>query len=124
MIILLFIQLTRGLWIAIRFRQLNRGGSIATADRSHSTIVRFGRKKDTGHGGIISLRNGVELVIVTAGASDRDAKEGLGHGIDLFISHIHRELARILFAKTLGTNRQEAGSNGLFCSYLFAGSLE
>ncbi len=48
--------------------------------------------EDAGEGVIVLLRDRVELVVVTAGATERQAEERLAHGVDLVVHHVADDL--------------------------------
>lgn len=57
----------------------------------------FNVTKNSGHGVVIASGDGIELMIVTAGATERLAKQTFADGVELFIDNVHAELVFILF---------------------------
>ena len=72
-------------------------------------VLDGGAVEDSGEGVVIALGNGVELVIVAAGAAERQAEEDATHGVDLFIDNVSAFLDRVLFGQDLGADGEEAG---------------
>ena len=58
------------------------------------------------HRVVVSGGNGVELMVVTAGASDCLGQQTLSYGVKLFINVIHVELALVLVLEERVTHQQ------------------
>ena len=65
---------------------------MAVAGALNGAKMGFGIIENPGHGIILALGNGIELVIVTTGACNRQAQHGSGQGFNLFIHHVHSKL--------------------------------
>ena len=63
---------------------------------------------------IVGCGNGVELVIVAAGAAERQAHERARCGVDLLVDDVHLHLDRVVFGQHLGAEREEAGGGPVF----------
>ena len=70
----------------------------------------LGAQEDPGERVIVFSRNWVELVVVTLGTGDRDAKYGATGDVDLIVHDLHTEShpTRIM---SFSTERQHAGRN-------------
>ena len=71
----------------------------------------LGAPKNSCESVIIAGGDGVEFVVVTAGATDRESEKGTTHGVDLFIDQVHEELRFILFGEDFGAENEKAGSD-------------
>ena len=71
----------------------------------------LGAPKNSCESVIIAGGDGVELVVVTAGATDRESEKCTAYGIDLFIDQVHEELRFILFGENFGAENEKAGSD-------------
>ena len=80
-----------------------------------SPVSPFGIAERGGEDGgqlvIISGGDGIELVIVAAGASDRQTQESLRGHVDLIVDHVIALQRKILLGESLFAERQEAGGD-------------
>ena len=76
-------------------------------------LERLGAAHDSGKRVVVAGGNGIELVIVAAGAADGEAEEGAAHGVELFIDDVHAQHAFVLFFVIGGAKREEAGGGDL-----------
>ena len=74
----------------------------------------FGATEDAGEGVVIGGGDGIELMVMAAGAGGGEAEEGPGGEIDLVIDEIHFELETIFFVETFGAEGEEAGGDSEF----------
>ena len=70
-------------------------------------LQRLGTLEDAGERVVIARGDGVELVVVAAGAADGLAEEGLAHRVELFVHHIHFELLLLLLFEVRVAEREE-----------------
>ncbi len=73
-------------------------------------LHRLGALEDARERVIIGLRNGIELVVVTARATDGETHEGARGCIELLVDDVHFHLHRVVFGKHLRAQGQEPGS--------------
>lgn len=73
----------------------------------------FRTAKDPGECVIIGHRNRIELVIVTAGTSDRRCEKRASGRIDLLIDKVREEFLLIFFPYRLHADRQESGCDNI-----------
>jgi hypothetical protein len=90
-------------------RGLEVAAAVARAGRE--PIHEIGGAEDAGHGVVVGLGDGVELVIVAAGAADGETEEGAGGGIDLVVDNIHAVLFLVGFAEFVSAEGEEAGAD-------------
>ena len=69
----------------------------------------LGASEDAQHRIVVGTANGVELVIVAAGAIDAQRHECPGSGSQLFVGEVQLLLDRVVFADHLGAEHEEAG---------------
>ena len=72
-------------------------------------------------GVIIARGDGVELMIVTAGATERLAEKPFADGVELFVDDIHAELVLVLFFVIEVSEDEVSGGSAIAVS-LFDGS--
>ena len=76
----------------------------------HDLVVlhRLGAFEDAGQRVVVRRRDRVELVVVAAGAAERQPQEGPADGVDLLVDDVHLHLHRVVFGQHLGPERREA----------------
>jgi hypothetical protein len=70
--------------------------------------------KDAGQGVVVLLRNGIKLVVVTAGALECHSQQGLSHPVDLAVHHVHPQLLLVAAHQFPRTERQKTGGDDAF----------
>ena len=70
-----------------------------------------GRGEDAGQRVVVLGQDRVELVVVAASASDRQAQHALGHDFDLLVVHVVEHALLVLLRDGLRAERQEAGGD-------------
>ncbi len=106
-----------------RFRKLAEGEEargLAIALVGHGSVERLGTAEDAGEGVVIALADGIELVVVAAGAGDGHAEDGAAGDIDLFVDKVHEELLASTFVEALGSDGEESGGDDVLVA-LFGG---
>ena len=69
----------------------------------------FGAFEDTGERIIISGGDGIELMVVAAGAADGEPVERAHGGVELLVDDVHFHFLGVVFGEHLGTEGEEAG---------------
>ena len=95
----------------VRQGKLDQVGGPTVLGGPDCSVVGFYAEKDSRQGVVIGCRYRVVLVVVAAGARDRQSQHSLAHGIDLLIHQVHLELARIALVESLGSHGQETRGN-------------
>ena len=80
---------------------------------------RAGGSEDSVQGIEVSLADGVELVVVTAGAGDGEPKEGLGDDVNLVVHVLDLFVGRIQRLETMFNQTEVTGSNDGFVDAFF-----
>src|SRR5215469_3154413 len=86
------------------------------------TVDGFRAAEDSSQRVVVLLRDGVELVIVAAGAAERQAEKRLAHGVNLLIDGIHARLFLVSPADDLRAEHKKAGRGNLLVALLLAGA--
>ena len=92
----------------VRQGKLDQVGGPTVLGGPDCSVVGFCAEKDSRQGVVIGCRYRVVLVVVAAGARDRQSQHSLAHGIDLLVHQVHLELAGIAFVESLGSHGQKA----------------
>ena len=92
-------------------RQLDQRARLVALDDADRAVARLGAAEDAGQGVVVLLRDRVELVVVAAGAGDREPEERLRRRVDLLVDHVHLELPAVALVVRLRADRQEAGGD-------------
>ena len=80
--------------------------------------------EDAGEGVIVPLRDGIEFVVMAAGAAEGLAEERLAEGVDLFIDHVEPEALFVLFLVNGGADGEESRGAQLACPAVSVGRWE
>ena len=70
-------------------------------------LHRFDVAKDPGDRVVVFRWNGIELVVVAAGAGHRLRQKSFGHDVDLFVDDVHPQLLFVLFLEVGVAEHQE-----------------
>ena len=73
----------------------------------------LGAAEDAGEGVVVFGGDGVEFVVVAAGAADGEAHEGAADGFELFVDDVHAEEAFVLLFVVGGAEGEEGGGGEL-----------
>ena len=73
--------------------------------------------QDAGQRVIIGRRYRIELVVVAAGAAERQAHERLADGVDLLVHHVHAQFWLVSLGQHLGPDDQETGRGQEFVAF-------
>ena len=76
-------------------------------------VERLCAHEDAGQRVVVALREGVEGMIVAAGAGEREPEHRLRHHVDLLIDEVHLELPPIALVEPFRPEREEARGNDL-----------
>ncbi len=69
--------------------------------------------QDARHGVVVAGGDGIELVVVTAGAADRHAEEGAAQRIELLIDDVHAQHPLVLLLVVRGSEHEKSGGGDL-----------
>ena len=98
----------------VRQGKLDQVGDPSVLGGPNCSVVGFGAEKDSRQGVVIGRRDRVILVVVAAGARNRQSQHDLAHGVDLLVHQVHLELARIAFVESLGAHGQKSRGDEMF----------
>ena len=99
--------------IEVAHRSLEGGAQSADAVAAEALSA----LEDGGEGVVVLMRDGIEFVLVAAGAAEREAHEGAAHDVDLLIDHIHAQLVLVRLGEDLGTEIEETGGRDATLAY-------
>ncbi|MCG3774146.1 MAG: hypothetical protein JW395_0963 [Nitrospira sp.] len=77
-------------------------------------LHRLRAQEDSSHGVVIGGGDGIELMVVAPCATHRQAHEGTGSRVHLFVHDVHLHFDGVVFGQHLGTQSEEAGSRPAF----------
>jgi hypothetical protein len=87
-------------------------------------VDRLGARQDARQGVVVARGDRVELVVVTAGATDRQAEDGLADRVELLVDHVDQQLLLIGRADHLGPDDQEPGRHDVLVPLLLGAKGE
>ena len=107
--------------IVSRFRQ--RSLVDRAEDPVHAAIQRHRAAEQPRQCVVVSVRDGIELVIVAPCTFKRHPQEGLANAVDLTVHNIHPQLDFVASHQFPGTNCQKAGRDDVFrCGFRTEGN--
>ena len=80
--------------------------------RDHLVVVhRVRTLEDAGQRVVVARGDGIEFMVVAAGASKRHAHEGASQRVELFVDDVHLHLPPVILGEHFGPNAEETGGN-------------
>ena len=87
-------------------------------------VARVRAEENARHRVVLTLRDGVELVVVTARARNRHTEDRLRDRVDLLVRQVEAELPRILLVQPLRPEREKARRHNLLRALPVIGRME
>ena len=94
-------------------RQLDERRRMDVLQLHSGAVERLGAHEDAGQRVVVALRDGVEGVVVAAGAGECEPEHRLRHDVDLLVDDVHLELSPVAFIEPLGAEREKSGGDDL-----------